>query len=167
MKYKCIKTLIREDKKVMSEGDIVISRGDELYNITTGIDHRGITFNDIKNHLVCITDEISIPEVPPSCITVKRKTILTLADEFQAITEKMLDTFKKKNHDYGNSFEQSLDEEGLAGMRIRGGDKWLRFKNLSKGENPLVKDETIKDTLLDLANYCIMTVMWMNKHDNV
>ena len=28
----------------------------------------------------------------------------------------------------------------------------------------LVKDESIKDTLLDMANYAIMTVMLMNLH---
>lgn len=87
--------------------------------------------------------------------------------QFKEITDKMVDTYIKKNHDYGNSFDASMDEEGFTAARIRLGDKWLRFKKLSKGEKAKVKDESIKDTLLDMANYCIMTVMWMDKQDKV
>ena len=89
-----------------------------------------------------------------------------LSDDVQSfmdITTNMAKTYAAKNHDYGNSFEQSLDEEGLAASRIRMGDKWNRYKTLSKTENMEVKDESIKDTLLDMANYAIMTVMWMDK----
>lgn len=85
-------------------------------------------------------------------------------DKFKAITDKMHDTYVRKNHDYGNSFDVSMDEEGLTAARIRLNDKWLRFKQLSKGEEALVKDESIRDTLLDMANYCIMTVMWMDRN---
>ena len=80
----------------------------------------------------------------------------------QDILNNMLTTYIKKNHDYGNSFDLSLDEEGLTAARIRMGDKWNRFKQLSKGENALVKDESIRDTLLDLALYCVMTVNWID-----
>ena len=50
--------------------------------------------------------------------------------------------------------------------RIRLGDKYLRFKTLSKGNTAMVKDESIKDTLLDMANYAIMTVLeleWLDE----
>lgn len=87
--------------------------------------------------------------------------------QFMAITQNMTKTYAAKNHDYGDSFEQSLDEEGMAASRIRMGDKWNRYKTLSKTKDIRVKDESIKDTLLDMANYAIMTVMWMNKKQNV
>ena len=90
-------------------------------------------------------------------------TATTDVMKFQGITIDMIDTFIKKNHDYGNSFEQSLDEEGLAASRIRMGDKWNRYKALSRDNIAQVKDESIQDTLLDMANYAIMTVMWLNK----
>lgn len=83
--------------------------------------------------------------------------------QFMSITNNMTKIYAAKNHDYGDSFEQSLDEEGMAASRIRMGDKWNRYKTLSKTKDIKVKDESIKDTLLDLANYAIMTVMWMNK----
>lgn len=83
--------------------------------------------------------------------------------QFFDITAKMANTYRAKNHDYGNSFEQSLDKFGLIASVVRLGDKMNRIESLTKKEAQ-VKDESIKDTLLDMANYAIMTVMWMNKN---
>lgn len=48
----------------------------------------------------------------------------------------------------------------MAMPRIRLGDKLNRFKTLTKGmEIALVNDESVRDTLVDLANYAIMTIM--------
>ena len=70
--------------------------------------------------------------------------------------------YEKKNHDYGDSFHQTFVEEGMAMPRIRLGDKFNRFKTLSrKLDTQRVSDESLKDTLLDLANYAIMTVLEM------
>lgn len=70
--------------------------------------------------------------------------------------------YEKKNHDYGDSFHKTFVEEGMAMARIRLDDKLNRFKTLSrKGAEQQVNDESIKDTLLDLANYAIMTVLEM------
>lgn len=85
--------------------------------------------------------------------------------EYYLAISEMMDIYKKKNKDYGNSFVESCDEEGLAAARVRLGDKWNRFKTLTqKGEEGMVKDESIRDTLIDMANYAIMTVMWMDKN---
>lgn len=78
------------------------------------------------------------------------------------ICEELNALYEKKNHDYGDSFHLSYLEEGMAMPRIRLGDKFNRFKTLSKNlESREVKDESIRDTLLDLANYAIMTVLEM------
>lgn len=82
--------------------------------------------------------------------------------QFMDITTDMAKTYADKNHDYGDSFEQSLYEFGLIAPIVRMGDKMNRIKSLSKKEAE-VKDESIKDTLLDLANYAVMTVMWLNR----
>lgn len=86
--------------------------------------------------------------------------------KFMDITTNMAKTYAAKNHDYGNSFEQSLDEFDLIASIVRLSDKMNRIKSLIKKEAQ-VKDESIKDTLLDMANYAIMTVMWMNKNTEV
>ncbi len=70
--------------------------------------------------------------------------------------------YAKKNYDYGDSFHQTFVEEGMAMPRIRLGDKFNRFKTLSsKLDTQKVSDESLKDTLLDLGNYAIMTVLEM------
>ena len=75
--------------------------------------------------------------------------------------------YARKNHDYGDSFHQTFVEEGMAMARIRLGDKFNRFKTLSRGVDQKVNDESIRDTLIDLANYAIMTVVEMEvaEHD--
>lgn len=83
-------------------------------------------------------------------------------EQFMNITNNMVKTYAAKNHDYGNSFEQSLDKFGLLAAVVRMGDKMNRIESLSKKEAE-VKDESIKDTLLDLATYSIMTLMWLSK----
>lgn len=71
--------------------------------------------------------------------------------------------YEQKNHDYGDSFGKTFQEEGFAMSRIRLSDKLNRFKSLSKNpESQQVNDESIRDTLLDLANYAIMTVLEMD-----
>jgi len=64
----------------------------------------------------------------------------------------------KKNHDYGDSFGKGYKEYGLIMPVIRLEDKFNRFKQLTKQEAE-VKDETIIDTLMDLCNYSIMTII--------
>lgn len=80
-------------------------------------------------------------------------------EEFKAITEKMASVFIAKNKDYGNSFEKSIDEEGYVAFQVRANDKLNRFKSILLNKKQEVNDESIKDTLLDLANYCIMCSM--------
>jgi len=70
----------------------------------------------------------------------------------------LTETYESKNKDYGDSFSKQFQEYGLISSAIRLEDKLSRFKNLIKNEAQ-VKDESIEDTLLDMANYAILTVM--------
>lgn len=79
------------------------------------------------------------------------------------ICEELTDLYARKNHDYGDSFHISYLEEGMAMPRIRLGDKFNRFKNLTRNTVTLVDDESVKDTLIDLANYAIMTLIEMER----
>lgn len=75
------------------------------------------------------------------------------------LCEELNRTYEAKNHDYGDSFHRSYIEDGLLMAKIRIGDKYSRFKSLLENADQKVKDESIRDTLMDMANYCIMTVM--------
>lgn len=81
---------------------------------------------------------------------------------FNTLLDQIKDTHEKKNHDYGNSFAKSMDEFGMPAAAIRLSDKLNRFKSLIKSEAQ-VKDESIEDTLLDMAAYAIMTVEYLKE----
>ena len=87
----------------------------------------------------------------------------------EEICKGLHELYEKKNSDYGDSFVETWKEDGYAMVRTRLYDKFSRFKTLSKQPGKQkVKDESIEDTLLDLANYAIMTVveMRMEKEEN-
>lgn len=79
------------------------------------------------------------------------------------ICKELNELYIRKNKDYGDSYHLSFLEEGMAMARIRLGDKLNRFKTLTKSELRMVTDESIRDTLIDLANYSIMTVMEIDR----
>lgn len=78
-------------------------------------------------------------------------------NKHKELCERIHDICVKKNHDYGNSASQSYHEFGLIAYIVRMEDKFNRIKSLSKVKAQ-VNDESIKDTLLDLANYCLLAV---------
>ena len=75
------------------------------------------------------------------------------------ICEELNALYERKNHDYGDSFGKSYAEYGMAMPCIRLEDKLNRLKSLTKFGSQQVIDESIEDTLLDLANYAIMTIV--------
>ena len=79
---------------------------------------------------------------------------------FQEITNGLYETYCKKNRDYGNSFEQSLNKFGEISALIRISDKYNRLCSLITNKEQEVKDESIDDTILDMANYLIMWKMY-------
>lgn len=91
--------------------------------------------------------------------------MLTSMDNYTERHEELLNelhkTFVKKNADYGSSFHDTYADLGIISAITRISDKFNRAKTLAKhmDKEPNVKDEAITDTLLDMANYCVMTVM--------
>lgn len=89
---------------------------------------------------------------------------MTNVEQFESITKSMLETFKAKNSDYGNSFDNTCDRFGLVAAVTRMFDKMERLAQfVIKGSFEV--NESVKDTLLDLANYCILTYMWICKKE--
>ena len=73
------------------------------------------------------------------------------------------DIYKTKNTAYGDSFGKSYEEWGIPAAAIRITDKFNRFINLAKNPGLDGGDERITDTLLDMANYALMTVIELEK----
>lgn len=82
----------------------------------------------------------------------------------EELVSQMTDTYRRKNADYGDAFASSLDKYGIVAALVRINDKVNRIESLTApGREAQVKDESILDTLLDLASYAIMATMWMTE----
>ena len=78
--------------------------------------------------------------------------------------DELLSIFEKKNADYGNSFEESLEKHGIIAAIVRMEDKMGRLNSLTKpGSKQKVSDESLVDTLKDLSNYALMTAVWLEE----
>ena len=76
-----------------------------------------------------------------------------------AICQKLNQVYKAKNHDYGDSFGDTYKKLGIISAVTRLSDKMNRIISLAVSHDAQVKDERIEDTLLDMANYAIMTLI--------
>lgn len=83
----------------------------------------------------------------------------------KSICTELNNTYARKNHDYGNSFGETFEKLGIISAITRITDKYNRLVSLCTlpANERMVKDESISDTLLDMANYCIMTEMELRK----
>ena len=84
---------------------------------------------------------------------------------YQHIISNLEDTYKRKNSDYGNSVGDTYEKFGDISFLTRITDKYNRILSLAdKGECGEVKDEALEDTILDLANYCLL---WLVEREYV
>ena len=86
---------------------------------------------------------------------------MTKADKHALICKELNNLYIRKNHDYGDAFSESFKKYGNVMPLIRLEDKLNRARVLMLGESTEVKGESIRDTLIDLANYAIMTIIEM------
>lgn len=83
----------------------------------------------------------------------------------ERLCQHLNEIYAVKNEAYGNSFTKTWDEYGPTMLCIRLDDKLGRAKQLllhAAFEN----DESVVDTLLDLANYALMGVMELQKSEH-
>ena len=92
----------------------------------------------------------------------------TFIDRLQELSNENVQTAIRKNGDYANPedpFANFRDCEALGvsierGILVRTSDKMRRVSNLLDKE-PLVTDESIADTLSDLANYALILRIYL------
>jgi hypothetical protein len=75
------------------------------------------------------------------------------------IQKEALELFTKKNIDYGDAFAKY----GVIGVLMRIEDKLQRSMSITKNGVNLIKEEGIRDTLLDLHNYAAMALMLLDE----
>ena len=133
--------------------NLLVPKQEEVDRAYKGGYETGKQHTFYKGYLEGLADKESInPERSPE------------VDQHKELLDELNDLYARKNQDYGNSFDESLDEDGLLVLKIRLGDKYKRFSTLINQKNEVV-DESMRDTLIDLANYALMGVMWMDSQE--
>ena len=96
-----------------------------------------------------------------------KKAPETGLEHFDDIVSKMREIYIAKNTDYGSSFDKGMNRFGWKSFLTRVYDKFNRVDELtSTGNNPKVVDEKLEDTLMDLANYAILGIIYLRMNNN-
>lgn len=77
------------------------------------------------------------------------------------VAEMMAQTYESKNRDYGDSFGETQKRYGVVAGAVRIHDKVSRMVQLTEGHERQVNDESLGDTVRDLATYAAMVRCWM------
>ena len=85
---------------------------------------------------------------------------------FSDIVTEMTELYAKKNHDYGNSFDEGCDKIGTGYPLGRLLDKMNRLIACMGKEDEMQVNESIEDTLKDLACYSVMTLSYLRRKRN-
>ena len=93
---------------------------------------------------------------------IKKESDKSDADRFKEITDKMCNIYKQKNSDYGSSFSKLFKKCGMTYAYGHLAEKIERIDSLSNNEAK-VQGESMIDSLYDLANYSILTIMEIEK----
>lgn len=84
----------------------------------------------------------------------------------EMLLQKLHEMYLNKNADYGDSFHETYSRLGIISAITRILDKTNRIVSLTSKDGAQVEDETIKDTLLDLANYALLTVIELDGEED-
>ena len=89
--------------------------------------------------------------------------------EFKDLLHRMWEIRQAKRQDYNaggvNNFEMSkfMGVDPWMGIMIRISDKFSRCCSFARKGFNAVEDESIEDTLLDMANYCLLCILEYRK----
>ena len=81
--------------------------------------------------------------------------------QFEKVQKEGIELFMRKNKDYGDAFANY----GPIGVIVRMGDKIQRLMSISKTNITMIKNESIRDTLIDLHNYSAMAIMLIDEQN--
>lgn len=87
-------------------------------------------------------------------------------DPFKELTDHLAEVLLKKNRAYGDSFTKSVDTYGLPVIGVRLSDKYNRIEHLITNDEFLENDESLQDTLLDMAGYSILALKYLKEHED-
>lgn len=88
------------------------------------------------------------------------------SNPFIKYTDHLAEILQEKNQAYGDSFTKSVDDFGKTVIAVRLSDKFNRICNLIKRDEDKENDESLEDTLLDMAGYSILALKYLKEHED-
>lgn len=171
IEFKGQTSLCEKLEAVFKEPDAVKTYEPKIHTGKPGVSGGGLVHDDSADAIRYVTDAVPdheglMEQVSRGIMKQVSRHFITESDmtvhPFRVVTGEMFNLYRKKNHDYGNSFSEQFQELGMASSIIRLSDKLSRLKSLhSKPQQ--VTDESTRDTLIDLANYAVMTIMELDR----
>src|SRR6185312_7304278 len=113
---------------------------------------------EAQNQTACIFEDI-VMDIAHCCVffVSSRKGVT-----YDACLQQMFEIQDKKGRDYGEETDglKNLRRRGVYGVIARMGDKLTRMETLTQpGREAKVQDESVEDTALDFANYCLLLII--------
>lgn len=94
----------------------------------------------------------------------REEVIYLMNSKFRKYTDNLAITLESKNQAYGDSFAKSVDKYGLSVIGVRLSDKYNRIEHLITNHELKENDESLEDTLLDMAGYSILALKYLEEH---
>ena len=83
-------------------------------------------------------------------------------NKYSQVVSEALELAVRKNADYSGSKIDNISLTGVNGISVRLLDKVSRAYNLSSGSERKIKEESIRDTFIDIINYAVFAVMMID-----
>lgn len=115
----------------------------------------GCSLHIARPDTIKCSDYLAIRDTSENILTIE----LTKTMRHLQVCKELNSLYEAKNHDYGDSFAKVRNELGNIAILVRLYDKVERLKTLLTGTKQRVNDESIDDTLKDLANYCLLELV--------
>lgn len=96
----------------------------------------------------------------------QRNKNVSCPQDYSSILRRMDNTHTRKNSDYGDAAYKGYKKYGDYYFLVQLHNKLTRLENLTiNNKKPQVEDESIDDSLLDLANYAVMYLESRHRND--
>ncbi len=153
------------DKQFWDWSENVLEKIEENDNMNTKIEKGNkVNESDLKDsdiESITIGQALqSIYDIPPQIKEVnvddKNDPVNPFMEEYEKIVTETVKLCKRKNADYGSSVQDTYEKFGDISYLVRITDKYNRICSLLQNGKAEVEDESITDTIVDLANYCFL-----------
>lgn len=113
---------------------------------------------ELHKHFKHLLKELA-PIKPQAIVLPKENRVMDKVQKHKELCEHINAVYAQKNAAYGDSFGETYKKLGIISAVTRISDKYNRLVNLATHPDVDKGDESIVDTLIDLSNYALMTVM--------